>query len=177
MTGTPKSEDLGSAWMEIVHPEDRDPCQKKWQECMRSGQTFEIDYRLRDKAGGYRWYLDRAFLCGMHPGTSSSGLEPAPISMTRCGISSSSRKQIKARTSELFDANTCGTDRVPTSLPATIAQKRKVGTASWSLIFPFRQKRRWRNFGSCRERILSFPQNPSLRGTNKNARHKAGRKS
>ncbi len=60
MTGTPKSEDLGSAWMEIVHPEDRGPCQKKWQECMRSGQTFEIDYRLRDKAGGYRWYLDRA---------------------------------------------------------------------------------------------------------------------
>jgi PAS domain-containing protein len=27
---------------------------------MRSGETFEIEYRLNDATHGYRWYLDRA---------------------------------------------------------------------------------------------------------------------
>ncbi|MFZ0804914.1 MAG: diguanylate cyclase [Candidatus Sulfotelmatobacter sp.] len=60
MTGMTPPAGLGSAWMETIHPDDRDLCAEKWQQCLRSGSTFEIEYRLLDASHGYRWYLDRA---------------------------------------------------------------------------------------------------------------------
>ena len=60
MTGMPRGDGLGSAWMSVVHPDDRDPCEKKWRQAMQTGETFEIEYRLSDALQGYRWYLDRA---------------------------------------------------------------------------------------------------------------------
>lgn len=60
MTGTPIGGSLGSGWMEAVHPDDRDACQQKWKECVRTGEPFEIEYRLHDASKGFRWYLDRA---------------------------------------------------------------------------------------------------------------------
>jgi len=60
ITGMSPPEGLGEGWLETVHPDDRDICAQKWQQCLRSGRTFEIEYRLRDATGGYRWQLDRA---------------------------------------------------------------------------------------------------------------------
>jgi diguanylate cyclase (GGDEF)-like protein/PAS domain S-box-containing protein len=60
MTGTPTEESLGTAWMETVHPDDRNACWEKWKECVRTGEPFEIEYRLHDAKKGFRWYLDRA---------------------------------------------------------------------------------------------------------------------
>lgn len=60
MTGTAKGTGKGSEWMEVVHPDDRDSCRKKWKEAILSGMTFEIEYRLRDAKKEFRWYLDRA---------------------------------------------------------------------------------------------------------------------
>jgi diguanylate cyclase (GGDEF)-like protein/PAS domain S-box-containing protein len=60
MTGMAPGSGMGSGWMEVVHPDDRDLCQKKWEECMASGTTFEVEYRLRDATKEFRWYLDRA---------------------------------------------------------------------------------------------------------------------
>ena len=60
MTGMPPGTGMGSGWMEVVHPDDRDICGKKWRECMASGATFEVEYRLRDAKKEFRWYLDRA---------------------------------------------------------------------------------------------------------------------
>lgn len=60
MTGTAIEGSLGSGWMEAVHPDDRDVCQQRWKECLRTGEPFEIEYRLHDCKKGFRWYLDRA---------------------------------------------------------------------------------------------------------------------
>ncbi len=60
MTGMPVEGSLGSGWMEAVHPDDRAICQQKWKRCVATGETFEIEYRLRDAAKEFRWYLDRA---------------------------------------------------------------------------------------------------------------------
>jgi len=54
MTGTPMSESVGTGWIETVHPDDRAPCHEKFQACLRSGETFEIEYRLHDAVKGYR---------------------------------------------------------------------------------------------------------------------------
>jgi diguanylate cyclase (GGDEF)-like protein/PAS domain S-box-containing protein len=60
VTGMPQGSGMGDAWTEVLHPDDREPCHKKWLECMKSGDTFEVEYRLRDAEKQYRWYLDRA---------------------------------------------------------------------------------------------------------------------
>ena len=60
MTGMPPGSGTGSNWIEVVHPDDREVCHKKWLECMNSGSTFEVEYRLRDSTKNFRWYLDRA---------------------------------------------------------------------------------------------------------------------
>ena len=60
MTGTPVAGSLGSGWMEAVHPDDREVCQQKWKQCLQTGNSFEIEYRLHDSKKGFRWYLDRA---------------------------------------------------------------------------------------------------------------------
>lgn len=60
MTGMIEADALGGGWIEMVHPDDRAICQQKWQECLRSGSTLELEYRLHDAAHGYRWYIDRA---------------------------------------------------------------------------------------------------------------------
>ena len=59
MTGVEESGCL-ACWVDSVHPDDRVACHEKWVHCVRTGETFEVEYRLRDAKRGYRWYLDRA---------------------------------------------------------------------------------------------------------------------
>lgn len=60
MTGTTEEQSLGNGWIEVIHPDDRAVCLESWQRAFRAGETFEVEYRLRDRSRGYRWYLDRA---------------------------------------------------------------------------------------------------------------------
>jgi len=50
----------GSAWKEIVHAEDVDKCLEKWQSALRTGDAYDVEYRLRGKDGTYRWFVGRA---------------------------------------------------------------------------------------------------------------------
>jgi PAS domain S-box-containing protein len=60
MTGTSEQDAADGGWINEVHPDDRAPLSEKWQACVQSGETFEIEYRLHDATHGYRWYLDLA---------------------------------------------------------------------------------------------------------------------
>ncbi|MDF7815925.1 PAS domain S-box protein [Hymenobacter sp. YC55] len=56
-TGT----DLGTGWLQAVHPDDQSPMLQAWHAAVRSGQPFAAELRLRVAAtGAYRWHLDRA---------------------------------------------------------------------------------------------------------------------
>ncbi len=45
----------------IIHPDDEKRCQTLWEEAIRSGKTYEIEYQLRRGSDGqYRWHLGRA---------------------------------------------------------------------------------------------------------------------
>ena len=50
----------GSAWVEIIHPEDSQDCLVKWETALRTGEPYDVEYRLRGKDGSYRWFLGRA---------------------------------------------------------------------------------------------------------------------
>jgi len=56
---TPGSTD-GAHWADVLHPEDRDAAWAAWADSLASGGTYEIQYRLRDRSGAYRWVLGRA---------------------------------------------------------------------------------------------------------------------
>jgi PAS domain S-box-containing protein len=51
----------GTTWAEeLVHPDDRERAFARWNQCMASGEPYEITLRLRHHAGGHRWVLARA---------------------------------------------------------------------------------------------------------------------
>lgn len=43
-------------WREIVHPEDLVEINLAWQYCLRSGQPYKHDVRLKSKKGEYHWH-------------------------------------------------------------------------------------------------------------------------
>lgn len=59
-TGLTLEESLGSGWNPPLHPEDRGRAAEQWLNAIRSGQPYEIEYRLRRWDGVYHWMLGRA---------------------------------------------------------------------------------------------------------------------
>ena len=50
---------MGAGWTELVHPHDRPAAAERWADAVRTGQTYQTDFRLRRADGQYRWYLAR----------------------------------------------------------------------------------------------------------------------
>jgi PAS domain S-box-containing protein len=59
-TGLSREEWLGSGWMKVAHPEDRDRTMEKWRAGLVSGEPFGIETRFRQADGEYRWFLGRS---------------------------------------------------------------------------------------------------------------------
>ncbi len=56
---TPGSTD-GEGWNDMFHPDDQERAWSMWRHCLASGDPYEIEYRLRNADGEYRWTLGRA---------------------------------------------------------------------------------------------------------------------
>ncbi len=59
-TGVPPGSTDGDAWNSAFHPEDQPRAWKLWRHSLATGQTYEIEYRLRHRSGHHRWVLGRA---------------------------------------------------------------------------------------------------------------------
>ncbi|MDF1504744.1 ATP-binding protein [Roseisolibacter sp. H3M3-2] len=68
-TGMPRPDDPGGEhetgqgwnWKEFLHPDDYDRAQAVWAHSLQTGESYEIEYRFRERTtGGYRWFLGRA---------------------------------------------------------------------------------------------------------------------
>jgi PAS domain S-box-containing protein len=51
---------LGPAWLEIVHPDDRERVISVWNASLEAGAEYDIQFRIRMAGGVYRWHLVRA---------------------------------------------------------------------------------------------------------------------
>jgi PAS domain S-box-containing protein len=60
LTGYSREESLGSAWQKLLHPDDLPLALQNWEASRQTGKSYEVEYRLRTAAGGYRWHLVRA---------------------------------------------------------------------------------------------------------------------
>jgi len=58
MTGRRADEDVGEAWIESVHPDDRIVTGELYRAAVAERRSFTIDYRLRRRDGEDRWILD-----------------------------------------------------------------------------------------------------------------------
>ena len=55
--------DTGAAWdshIPLLHPDDHEETRRVWSTCLRTGCAGQVSFRVRNVAGGYRWYLSRA---------------------------------------------------------------------------------------------------------------------
>jgi len=59
-TGAESGKAVGLGWLEYMHPEDREQSLAHWMQCVKSGQDYESEYRLRGADGNYRWFRARA---------------------------------------------------------------------------------------------------------------------
>ncbi len=59
-TGKSFDDTKGDQWSSILHPDDKARAEHTWQNSLETGELYEIEYRLRDKTGEYKWFLARA---------------------------------------------------------------------------------------------------------------------
>ena len=52
---------LGDSWAEAIHPDDRERTFETWRESVATGETYDIEHRVRMRDGSYRWARSRAF--------------------------------------------------------------------------------------------------------------------
>lgn len=59
-TGVPEGSTDGEGWNGMFHPDDQERAWSRWRHSLRTGESYEIEYRLRHRSGAYRWTLGRA---------------------------------------------------------------------------------------------------------------------
>lgn len=59
-TGVPEVTQLGTGWLEQLHPGDRNRAIGRWKEAVAAGARFEVEFRIRRHDGAYRWFSARA---------------------------------------------------------------------------------------------------------------------
>jgi PAS domain S-box-containing protein len=58
-TGVPESDLLGWRWLEVLHPDDREPTRKSWTDSVAGLGPYDVEYRVRSPDGKYRWFKTR----------------------------------------------------------------------------------------------------------------------
>lgn len=58
-SGMARGETDGDQWLAIIHPDDKARARDIWYHSVRTGEPYEIEYRLRRHDGTYRWMLAR----------------------------------------------------------------------------------------------------------------------
>lgn len=59
-TGVPEGSTDGEGWNGMFHPDDQGKAWERWRHSLQTGEPYEIEYRLRNAEGNYRWTLGRA---------------------------------------------------------------------------------------------------------------------
>lgn len=59
-TGRAEDDLTNLQWAKFLHPDDLTKTRQAWDLCMKTGQPLEVENRIRNKSGEYRWVLARA---------------------------------------------------------------------------------------------------------------------
>ena len=59
-TGLTYEQTKAGGWSNVLHPDDHDRAWAVWRHSLATGETYEIEYRMRRHDGAYVWQLGRA---------------------------------------------------------------------------------------------------------------------
>lgn len=59
-TGVAEGSTDGEGWAGLFHPDDQPLAWERWLHSLATGETYEVEYRLRHHSGAWRWTLGRA---------------------------------------------------------------------------------------------------------------------
>jgi diguanylate cyclase (GGDEF)-like protein/PAS domain S-box-containing protein len=105
-TGLTAEQALDWDWTSALHPDDLDACRECWLECVRTGEAYEMEYRLRRADGAYRWFLMKGNPLREQGGRILKWIGTATDVDDQKHNQQILEQQIKERTEELADANT-----------------------------------------------------------------------
>jgi two-component system sensor histidine kinase VicK len=54
------NEPLGNTWINDLHPDDVEHTREAWANSINTGKPYEVEFRVGNNNGNYRWYLVRA---------------------------------------------------------------------------------------------------------------------
>lgn len=58
-TGIPPEGFEDGQWTKVVHPDDLPQVQAAWDNAFRTGESYEVEFRIRRADGQYRWHIAR----------------------------------------------------------------------------------------------------------------------
>ena len=58
-TGVPERELIGWRWMEVLHPDDREPTRQFWKDSVAERHPYDVEFRIRRRDGAYGWFKTR----------------------------------------------------------------------------------------------------------------------
>jgi PAS domain S-box-containing protein len=59
-TGLAPEQSTGEGWQAALHPGDLPDVLEQWRRSLETGEPYEREYRVRNTAGEYEWFLSRA---------------------------------------------------------------------------------------------------------------------
>ena len=77
----------GWAWMDLLHPDDRQRVVDAWTQALREGTEYRVECRLRGVNRAYRWFLGHARLQRDDTSRIGAGTVPGPTSTCNGGRS------------------------------------------------------------------------------------------
>jgi diguanylate cyclase (GGDEF)-like protein/PAS domain S-box-containing protein len=97
----------GMGWLKAaVHPDDKAARQEKLERALRTGEPYDLEYRLRGKDGEYRWFLLRARPIRNEAGEIEKWIGTCTDIENQKQNQKVLEEQILERTMQLADANT-----------------------------------------------------------------------
>lgn len=52
---------LAGSWKDGMHPDDHEVTLAEWARCLATGETYDVEHRVKRRDGSYRWARSRAF--------------------------------------------------------------------------------------------------------------------
>ncbi len=96
---------IANGWKSTVHPEEVKEVRNRWFHCISSGKDFEMELRLQNKNGEYKWHLSRAIALRNEKGVIVKWITAATEIQEQVEYRKALEKAVTERTQELSIAN------------------------------------------------------------------------